>query len=322
MKRLALFFVWILMLKPLYAQDTYNEDITGEYTVISTNGLNLRSAPGSQSKVLKRLSFGTKVTVLENKYFRRDTIGAKVFYHGNRKSEHPIIGHWVKVLHKNTEGFLFDPYLENLASLDNYQYLVDDSEKYLNKDFVLLFPGEDCYNNFWPIEGMNLLGCYKDGDGFKLKKIELSYYKSWIDPNSANAEMEINLWIGAKDNKDLLFIVGSKGKLKEGKLSGVYGSTSLGNIEQFEKLDVVGSMEESKLILKESSKKQVLNPKSPHLYPTYTVIWEGDLDFDGKLDYIISFGDKSQNTYLFLSSQAEEGELVKPVAVFFSGYCC
>jgi hypothetical protein len=52
-----------------------------------------------------------------------------------------------------------------------------------------------------------------------------------------------------------------------------------------------------------------------------SVVWAGDLDGDGKLDFILDFdGDKSATTCLYLSGLAENNSLTKRVGCqFFSG---
>lgn len=324
---MKLFFVIITLLLfslPFYGQFLNPADITVDYStsIISTTGLNLREAPKLDAKVIEKLPFGTKVTILSSSRPITDTIEKNIVYYENDEVELPIIGNWVKARYKNVEGYLFDSYLSNVTTLNKRGR--DDLDENLNKDYVLLFPRGDCYNNFWNIENLSWLGCYKDGDNFKLEKIELSYYLDWVDPKDSQA-MDIgrSFSVSTNDNKDLLFIIGSRNVIKKGEINGTFGSIWFENLSEFENLNLVDSEEGAKLVLSNSIKKQVLNSKeAPYIYPTFSVIWEGDLDFDGKLDYIIRYGDKNIRVYLYLSSEAEENNLVKPVSVYFSGYCC
>jgi len=57
--------------------------------------------------------------------------------------------------------------------------------------------------------------------------------------------------------------------------------------------------------------------------PDWRLIWAGDLDGDGKLDFYVDLSDHYNVAHkrLFLSSQAEPGKLVKQVAEFVTTGC-
>jgi hypothetical protein len=57
--------------------------------------------------------------------------------------------------------------------------------------------------------------------------------------------------------------------------------------------------------------------------PHFAILWAGDLDRDGKLDLITTFSPKYSwyPRTLYLSSQAEEGEIVHEVAMFEDFSC-
>ena len=75
------------------------------------------------------------------------------------------------------------------------------------------------------------------------------------------------------------------------------------------------------LILRKHGIKQILNEGFGRQHPS-CLYFEGDLDGDGKNDYVISYGVKSSITILYLSSEANRNELIKAVSIFYSGYCC
>jgi hypothetical protein len=53
------------------------------------------------------------------------------------------------------------------------------------------------------------------------------------------------------------------------------------------------------------------------------LIWSGDLDSDGIMDFIVSYS--SENSYgcqLFISSLAKGKQLIKPVKIYWYGDCC
>ena len=50
--------------------------------------------------------------------------------------------------------------------------------------------------------------------------------------------------------------------------------------------------------------------------------WMGDLDRDGRMDYILMYGDKVYESILYLSGTRISGRLLTPVGRFHDGYCC
>ncbi|MFD2561489.1 SH3 domain-containing protein [Aquimarina rubra] len=305
-----------------YSQEPKSNVHKGTYSVVSTTGVNLREAPNLKSKILVKLPFATKIEITENKSFGIDTIGENILYRNRKeKIKNHIVGNWVKIKYKNYEGYLFDAYLGEIASLKNI--VLDDSELDLNKNFILLFPGSYCHNNFWSVKNMNWLGLYQIGDHFEFKTIELSYsyFRDFIPDYMAIEDYTIS----TNNNENLMFIIGSKINLKKGFINGKRGKCLEGsNFEDFDKLQISGTAMYPELILKSKNKKQIINSahRSITYYSPTCLVWEGDIDQDGKLDYIISYGEKSVRTYLYLSSEADDNQIVKPVAVFSDGYCC
>jgi hypothetical protein len=49
---------------------------------------------------------------------------------------------------------------------------------------------------------------------------------------------------------------------------------------------------------------------------------KGNIDSDVLNDYIITYGEKPGNTILFLSSQEEDGDVLKDMTCFYNTYCC
>ena len=79
--------------------------------------------------------------------------------------------------------------------------------------------------------------------------------------------------------------------------------------------------DDQQLVLKNKGIRQIISPSSSTDGP-WNLYWSGDLDGDGQQDYIIQFGDKDARTQLYLSKSAAKNQLVRPVAVYYSGYCC
>ena len=78
-----------------------------------------------------------------------------------------------------------------------------------------------------------------------------------------------------------------------------------------------------KLVLREGAKEQVLYQQAESDLDGWGVSWVGDIDGDGKLDFLIE-ADRHYNistSRLFLSSHAGKGQLVKQVAVTTASGC-
>jgi len=316
MKSISLSIVFSFFYCLSFSQNIGQTNLQGDYFVISTSGLNLRSAPNIHSDILTTIPFGTKVKVISKESLGIDTLGSYQFKYMDSQEFYTsdIIGNWLEVKHNNQLGYLFDAYL--------YRYFEDwatiqyANEPNLNEEYVLLFPGNWCNYNFWFDPSFEWIGCYQVGEKFELKKLKLSFYKDW------NGDW-IDIGISTDDNIDLLFIIGSKSKFALGEVKGKYNMNWwTRDFEEYEHLEIRAGQNCKKLILTNTDKEQLLNAHHQDYYSPSGILWEGDLDNDGQLDYIIHYGEKSGKTYLYLSSEAERNQIVKPVALFFSGYCC
>ena len=297
-------------------QSSESMDLRGNYIVISTDGLNMRICPGLESNIMEKIPFGARVEVIVQESFGIDTIGAHAFKLNPSKElyESKIIGNWVEIKYQDEIGYLFDAYLHKYPrKVNDISYI---QEQGLNGEYVILFPGSWCNYNFWYDPEFEWLGCYQKGASFQLKEVELSFFKDW--------DGEYNdIAISTKDNKDLLFILGSKSKITSGELKGKYnGDWWSKNFNDYDNIEFQEGKACNSLVLTKEKKEHAFYADCEDYYSPSGVIWKGDIDQDGFHDYIIHYGEKSGKTYFYLSSEAEENELVKAVAVFFSGYCC
>lgn len=198
----------------------------------------------------------------------------------------------------------------------------------MNTDFVLLYSGFSCYYNIYDKSQFHWYGLYKRKTGYELKKISISYF---YDDYSKEGLTPFGTM--TNDNIDLSLIIGSRLTMKEGNVDGTdfpdqnhnFKIATQNNYELLNKLsmELIDSPYDEYhpvLKLKRGTKEQILNIEdSPTLY---SIDWMGDLDRDGKPDYILNYGEKLTLTVLYLSSQASGAQIVKPVAVYYSGYCC
>ena len=336
MKLQLLFFCFLLAGPALWAQD--EDDLSAVFAdtsrggwryVISTDGLKLRTKPHRQSKVLQTVLFGEKVQVIAPQHFGRDTVGQLEYFNIEEKPfQVPIDGYWVKVRYKQTEGYMFSAYLGRAINE------VQEADKSLNQEFVLLFPFIGCFSNIFYHPEWHWYGIYKQDGLTSIKKVKVSFYS-----------LPMGLFgdaISANDNRNLQFIVGSRNPLSEKTIQNKIGyERSFYNLPLFtfegtpidsvlrrynlavsgdKTVDRANYWDSQKLVFHKNGIHQGIKPPSHdgHWY----LVWCGDLDGDDSDDYIIHFGEKWAGTVLYLSKPAGKGQVVKPVAVFYSGYCC
>lgn len=325
MKNILIFLFLVYI--PLAAHLQTHEIDPERNVIISTNGMNLREFPNRGSKVLTAIPFGEKVVILNQKSFGTETIGYYPGY-GYHNSETrklktiPVKGDWVKVSYNGLTGFVFGAYLGYTAP--SKKRVKND----VNTDFVLLYSGFSCYYNIYDKSQFHWYGLYKRKTGYELKKISISYF---YDDYSKEGLTPFGTM--TNDNIDLSLIIGSRLTMKEGNVDGTdfpdqnhnFKIATQNNYELLNKLSmelIDSPYDEYHPLLKliRGIKEQILNIEdSPTLY---SIDWMGDLDRDGKPDYILNYGEKLTLTVLYLSSQASGAQIVKPVAVYYSGYCC
>ena len=329
--KISLLF-WVLISSTVMAAQEYVVAADTNYaggwrSVISTDGLNLRAQPKLHSKVLKTVSFGEKIQVISPQHFGRDTVGQLEYSNFEGKPyQIPIDGYWLKVRYKQTEGYMFSAYL----GWDITK--VEEDDKQFNQDFVLLFSSISCISNVFYRPDWHWYGVYKQGNDWSMKKVKVSFYNIPMDL--------VSDVISTSDNRNLQFVIGSRtplaGKAPISKL-GFGQSVEYKPLFSYTDWQPVDSTlkrynlaisrdtghnfwDTQKLVFQRNGIKQEV--KSPSSDGNWFLLWCGDLDGDGNDDYIIQFGDKGAKTILYLSKPASKGQLLKPVAVYYSGYCC
>jgi len=321
-----IFFFFFLLFTHLTAQN----DFYRSTNVISTTGLSLRAEPSLTSKRLDVAPYGAKVEVLGYKSFGFDTIGVKQFHQKNNITRTiQISGHWRKAKYKGQEGYMFSAYLSELyPEGDNFP---------VNRDFALLYPSIWCDNNFVFKPHWKWFGLYeKEGsEGYEWRKVNVSFYNI----NEGGDAMTSGFITTGEADQGMLFMMGSMKDLRQIEVKGNWFQDWQGSFFDYRNDTIINRSEYFKkwglqtdslrrdfvthLYLKKNGKSQLLNPSNWELSsPTY-LKWVGDLDGDGKDDFLIDCGgDKSSHDILYLSTQADPGQLLKAVAAFFRGSCC
>ncbi len=296
--------------------------------VISPNGVNMRAAPNTQSKIMASLPWMTKVEIL-------DTIGEApinigIFHEFEWKEGPdfmvrdtvPLSGQWVKAKTGKTTGYIFNAFLADTSG--NCQN---------NKEYSLLYEYWNCIPNFNYNPSWNWYGLYESENKIQVKKVDMRFIKS--------AEELGDFYLPCTHEKvRSMCIIGSKKPMKMPKeiLQNVDYSCQFNWAyedscsqkalkEANMSLDITGPENERVIklyLLGKNGQKQLLNPPDRFVgeHKSPASIWHGDLDGDGKMDYIIHYGEASSITVLYLSSEAEKGQMVKAVAFYCGGYCC
>lgn len=292
----------------------------GQNTVVAVNGLKLRTKPSLNSKVIDKVPYGEQLEITESSHYGHDTLASdyKVYYSDEEFYQPVLSGYWVKARYDGQEGYVFSGFL----------YYRFEGEKQYNRKTALLYEGSNCYDNLHYRPDWHWYGLYEVEGVHRLEKVKL-------DLLVEESDLGPLLTVTTDKEKPSMFIIGSPRPLTERRLFfSEYMGTGLSiwrGGEMDEKtlkaasLEVVKGEEEYQtqlIAVGSTGERQVLNPAEDFFSAPITLEWFGDLDGDGRMDYLVNFGEKSARSVLFLSSRAEAGQLVAPEGAYFSGYCC
>ncbi len=184
--------------------------------------------------------------------------------------------------------------------------------------------------------GETWLGLFKEKNKYFLRSIKIKVRRSHdVVVDEPRAKTGKDVTVNGKNQP--IFLLKNAVTLKEGEIKTIFYNpsnenlTNLGNgfVANYEinnkkyKLSVEGGANSSNLILGTDKTKQILFSVDKMGDATWNLIWVGDLDGDRKLDIYADlpvFYNFAQRR-LFLSSQAENGKLIKQVALFHTSGC-
>lgn len=320
MKKLMLILILALVGSQTSFSNTEPTFNSSQNTVIAVSGLKLRTKPYSSGKIINKVPFGDQVEIISDAKIFPDTLQSDYkYFYGDSAYQPTLSGHWVKVRYDGEEGYVFSAYLYYNWNYDNT----------FNKQSALLFEGSNCYENLHYRPDWHWYGVYKKGGSTILKKVRLSFF-------TEQTELGPFLSIVTDVDEPSLFIFGTPYQYKSDRL---LFSEYLGNEQpihlgdslntelleraslKIEREEQYPNSQEIYVVGRKGTKQRISGTQSEFGQMT-NLLWYGDLDGDGKMDYIIDFGEKEAHTVLFLSGKAKQGELVKPVGVYYSGYCC
>lgn len=329
--RLPLFLLCYLAFAPtMLAQETC--------VVVSNNGLKLRETPDRNGRVLAVAPFGAQVRVLKTQIKRdgqrfigqQDTIGDL-----NRCEwgDTPHVGYWWKVRFASKTGYMFSGFLADSTLLG----LPPKRLQEISHDFRLRnTEGNGCSTNHPEFDpAWNWYGLFRAGDAkYSLKKVSVSYAVSdGTLPDGSSYDLVPKSLVTRIDADTCpMFLIGTRGTLPE-RVG--FDGTELHETQHLEdgwtfnpdvlkkhgldwKLPSTSYEEGTMYLVGPNGVRQEIEAK---FRPNY-IVWIGDLDGDGKRDYI--FGRDSETGFrtLYLSSKAKKGEVARLVAALWSWYCC
>lgn len=229
---------------------------------------------------------------------------------------------------------------ENIQETDE-----DWAQKERNYKIKLLLTGEFHGDEVTAKTGEKWLGLFKDnGKSFlRYTKIKVSRVRDEIVDGDSKAKTGKK--VSVENLTAPIFLLNNAKMLKEGDVKTLFYASKNEEAKNLENgfsenyalhntnytLKVVNEKTSgkyitngSKLVVESGNIKQVLvSLPNGGNDASWSLLWVGDLDKDGKLDFYadVSSHYNMSNPVLFLSSQAEKGKLVKDVADFGSVGC-
>ena len=318
MLRLSHLLVFITCITFAEAQSPYRH-IPFMNKVIAKSGLNLRSAPNTKSDVVQRLPFGALVDISQDDDYGYDTLEVIK----TEVNTFTICGYWIKVNYKGKTGYINNAYLH----LNDKRWTPDNGELYNNSTIFLEYQ-KTCNINSHPITPYQWYGYYSDD--CELRPIKLQYGRNVSDMT--------DFYIIVEEDEGLDWVVGSKDPLPTGSLDYLVRDFTFKesipydtNTEEFTAysepyFDVLyaklGENHHSfDLRVKHGLESQLIMDARQD-GDLKGIRWMGDLDQDGRMDYILKYGEKDSRTLLYLSSKRISQRLLLPVGCFYGGYCC
>lgn len=331
MKIILTFLTTLLLFSSvLRSQETAFHPVYGHtYKVIAISGLKLRSKPSVRSEIIKKIPFGKNVRLVHKDDYGYEVLDSIIT---KSNSKYYAQGFWVRITDGHHEGFLNTAYLYPVYGP---HFMDEKLEKGANQDYVLLVPGSNCRGNIIThYHDLKWYGIYKTEIGNDIKPISFQYLR-------ADGQM-VDMSIVVNEDKDLKYIIGTKADLVEGYLE--VGLENRNFYDREAGRDTIERIiyEDDYCLVKEKgqcNKREYQGNFETRCHPLFSVYakskeqlqqisdvpmidWVGDIDRDGRMDYIVTRGEVNSMTILFLSSERVGNELVRPVGIYYAGYCC
>lgn len=289
--------------------DANGKRICGVVTAFS--GLKLREAPSFKAKTIAVIPFKEVVT-----YIHRE---------GSENQEwlfdsDSIRGSFVEIKWRGKTGYAFNAYIA-------------DGILKTTEPGYLLFEGGWCWRDCYANPDYHYYGMFTNHDStvWRLQKIKPVFVH--IDDEFEGCGMR------ALGSKKPSFMLAMKDTLATGKVKVdhkkkyVYKSVQIPypavrgpvRIPGSQLSLIVSQVDDNGVTIvlqdKSSGRKQQL--KKFEWVNSISLKWSGDLDQDGKPDFMLEFNNEHDGgCQLFISSLAKPGELVYPITAYIFGDCC
>ncbi len=174
-------------------------------------------------------------------------------------------------------------------------------------------------------------GVFETDSGDILRKISFELLKSSYQPEEGERPEPFFIEFLDEPEEPMLIIASSAFQFREGFIQRAFIEKSELEVGDALKLTAPGLTDigvlstEAGLFITDGGIVQILTEtfKEDSTENSISIEWAGDLDRDGSIDLLIDDLDDPYNRFcfkLYLSSQAEEGDLVKEVASFYDVY--
>ena len=312
----------------IYSQDFYRFQ-ANRNVVIAASGLNMRSLPNTKSTKLVNIPYGEKINIIHKDHYGLDT----VYTIKTELAEHAVFGHWQKVQYKGYTGYVHNAFLTY-----DKRYRTKPVPG-TNEDYVLLQPGYDCADDFYNVNEYFWYGYYQEvtAIGEEPKKP----YRKPISVEFINVAADMSgCGTIVKEDKHLRFIIGSKKAFAETDMENILEKElyhrvgldsivldslveSKGDITMLRNTEPSDYFDREFFYLSRGERSQLLNTRTKvYRIKMAQFFIEADLDGDGLTDYIFGHGEDDLRLGLYLSSEANDEEVVHLVSLLQRGPCC
>jgi hypothetical protein len=269
--------------------------------VVSVEGTPLHSEPDSTSDLMLTLNFRDSVTITDHPFSVDRILSMK---------NEPTNSFWVKVKSGEKEGYVLSKDLI-FSKIENN-----------NAPVHLFLTHGGCINNYAYNSNFKYYGVFENGNAHTLQSIQLKF--SGIHDAWEGLAWDIyDIRVRGDEKAEPLFIFGFNKILKEGEIKEVNVLPSEDEVEKRTSIDnetiLIATRYEERIHLTFKS----TSGKVMQVLDILALRWSGDLDDDGKPDFVYAKGDGEQGgIYIALSSFAGDDEVVKELAFFRIGLCC